>query len=500
MTDDLDALVDSLSEEQMQDLIESFTPRIVEPYFRQTPTPVQQLALSLPAKELFFGGSGGGGKSSWLLMAALQYIDVPGYSALILRRTWPDLNAPQAILDRFKEWMAPFVGNGEGDVKMRDQGRLWIFPSGAKISFGYLQREDQKYKFAGGEYQFIAWDELTHFEENSYSFLFSRLRKPSLPCLSCQKPLEQRRSTIGKIYYQHVKGQNGCAYPLPDPQKLNMYEPAPDGTTVFDVPLRMFSASNPGGLGHSWVKRRLVEGNVKEDQEPPVFIPASLQDNPYLNAEEYVNSLQNLSTVEKARMLAGDWDVMPDGGMFDRGNFNVLKGADAVHPDDCKQLVRSWDLAASENNDSDWTVGALCGITPDGRWVILDLKRVRYLPHKVEALVKKTAREDGNHVRIIMEQEPGSSGKGIISHYARKVLPGYMFKGQRPTGSKETRAEIVASQSGVGNLYMNESVTWNTDLLDEFASFPHSAHDDIVDAVSGGFNFLHGGSRVRILA
>src|SRR5260221_539230 len=82
--------------QQMEKLLQ---PRLNK-YIPHQPTSKQAAALLIDDLELMWGGSAGGGKSDWLLMAALQYVEEPGYNALILRRTYSDLALPGAIMDR----------------------------------------------------------------------------------------------------------------------------------------------------------------------------------------------------------------------------------------------------------------------------------------------------------------------------------------------------------------------------------------------------------------
>ena len=70
-----------------------------------SPTPKQQQFLDCRAREVFYGGAAGGGKTDALLMAALAFVDVPGYRALLFRRTFADLNLPGALMDRAREWL-----------------------------------------------------------------------------------------------------------------------------------------------------------------------------------------------------------------------------------------------------------------------------------------------------------------------------------------------------------------------------------------------------------
>lgn len=482
-------LVESLSPKEKEQIGKLFRPRIVDPYFRQIPHPVQQVALSLKAEELLYGGAAGGGKSSYMLMSALQYVDVPGYSALILRRTWPDLNAPEAILDRMKKWMAGLP------VKMRDQGRQWEFPSGATIQFGYIQRDDAKYKFQGAEYQYIGYDELTQFEQSVYTWMFSRVRKPQVSCLSCSTALTRVRRKGVDPYFVHAEKNTGCPAPLPDPMVLDRYKPSPDGLTVFDIPLRVRGCSNPGGKGHQWVKEHFVSPPPGH-QNPGVFIPASIVDNPTINRGEYEKMLEFLTPVDRERMLNGDWNVLDKGALFNRGDFQMLDQPPAES--EIRHKVRCWDLAATTTKKSDWTVGALVSVDKRNRWIIEDIVRFQARPGEVEDRILATAEADGIHVKILMEQEPGSAGVNTIDNYRRNVLQGYQFTGERSTGNKEVRANAFAGQVQGQNVYLVKGA-WNVNFLDEAQLFPDGAHDDQVDAVAAGFNRIAVRKKVRIL-
>jgi phage terminase large subunit-like protein len=148
--------------------------------------------LAYDGRECLYGGSAGGGKSIGALMAASQYVHVPGYHALIVRKTYKQLAKAESILNVSKEWWF-------GKVKWNGDDYRWTFPSGATIEFGHLDGPNDHLNFQGSVFHFIAPDELTQFpEESQYSFLFTRQRKP-----------------VG-----------------------------------YDVPIRMRPTSNPGGPGH----------------------------------------------------------------------------------------------------------------------------------------------------------------------------------------------------------------------------------------------------------
>jgi hypothetical protein len=195
----------------------------------------------------------------------LQYVEVPGYTALMLRRTYADLALPGALMDRAADWLRPTA------ARWREAEKTWVFPSGATLTFGYLENEAQKYRYQGAELQGIFVDELSQWSESAYRYLFSRLRR--------------------------LEGS--------------------------EVPIRMRAASNPGA---DWVKQRfIVEGKVAGR----VFIPARLQDNPHLDQEQYQRTLQNLDPITRKQLLEGDWDVRPEGALFKREWFEIVKAGPA---------------------------------------------------------------------------------------------------------------------------------------------------------------------------
>jgi hypothetical protein len=258
-------------------------------YSPHKPEPPQHAYLWLNRLEALSGGAAGGGKSDALLMAALQYVDVPGYAAILFRRTFTDLALPGGLIPRSLEWLAGT------DAKWNEVRNRWTFPSGATLSFGYLQTSNHRYRYGSSEFQFVGFDELTEFPEDDYTFLFSRLRKPGYKCLRCGEQAPTDRAPCPKC--------GGTTFKDPGP--------------LARVPLRMRGATNPGGRGHAWVKRRFITKRPRPDdpEDTPakcrrrVFIPARLADNPHIDHASYVEALGNLTREDRARLLGGDWDV-----------------------------------------------------------------------------------------------------------------------------------------------------------------------------------------------
>ena len=207
------------SNQEMADRIVRTVARVrSSEYIQGEPSAKQWAFLADVHEEVLFGGAAGGGKSWALLAAALMYVDVPGYSAVLIRRSIPDLSQPGGLIPMSHEWLQGTEAKW-GAVK-----KQWTFPSGATLNFGHLEREEDMYKYQGGEYDFVGFDEVTQIPEVPYTYLFSRMR------------------------------QSG--------------ELAQAG-----VPLRMRCSANPGGKYHEWVKDRFM----KSVQPRPVLHPQHVQ-------------------------------------------------------------------------------------------------------------------------------------------------------------------------------------------------------------------------------
>ena len=220
-------------------------------------------------------------------------------------------------------------------------------------------------------------------------------------------------------------------------------------------------------------------------------MPARLIDNPFVNREQYMETLAHLPRAERERLLHGDWDVPDDGELFQREWFTIIERRELPEK---THAVRFWDLAATEpgpaNPDPDYTVGLRLELDPkSGVYYLTDLVRVRKSPGAIERLVVDVARRDGQTVAIRIEQEPGASGTALADRYTRDLLRGYRVKPIRATGTKETRATVVAAAAENGLVRIVAGP--HTDaFLDELTAFPHGAHDDCVDALAGAHQAL----------
>lgn len=403
----------------------ALTPRINK-YHKQNPdTPhkniKQRVFMCLPVKEALFGGAAGPGKSSALLMDALQYVDIPGYNAIILRKSYSDLSKPGALMDRAMDWLK------ETDAKWNEQKHLWRFPSGASLSFGFIDNVNDKYKYQSSEFQFIGFDELTQFREEDYRYMFSRLRR--------------------------LQGVN--------------------------IPTRMRSASNPGGIGHAWVKQRFITEGTKLGR---VFLPASLYDNPYLDHADYIASLSNLDPVTLEQLLTGNWDAIPAIGFIQKHWFNIVKNGPVGFG---LRWIRFWDFANKIKIENDNTAGALTTATPnDGHFYIKNIECGKWEAPDAIEIVYQTACMDPEGTEIYIEDT--ANGTAIAQTIMRQArFRRFKIQTVPVSLNKQTRAAGWVSRARAGFVNLIEG-TWIGEFLDECVAFGQKkAHDDRIDAVSG---------------
>ena len=226
--------------------------------------------LAAGEKDVLYGGAAGGGKSFAMIVDPLRYCHKKAHRALILRRSMPEL---REMIDKSRElYPQAFPG-----AKFREVEKLWNFPSGAKVEFGFLERDADVYRYQGQAYSWIGFDEITHLPtEFSWNYLASRLR-----------------------------------------------------TTDPEIETYLRCTANPGGVGATWVKRRYIEPSESNtsftgtDGLTRKFIPAKLADNPYLaNDGVYEQMLKSLPPIQRRQLLEGNWEVA-EGAAFVEFDPNV---------------------------------------------------------------------------------------------------------------------------------------------------------------------------------
>lgn len=223
--------------------------------------------------ELLYGGAAGGGKSMATIMDALMYaMEYPNSRQIIFRRTYPDLQ--RSIVAETLKYYPKELG------KYNNQAHEWRFINGSVIELAYWDNDANYMNYQGAAYDVIRWEELTQFEEKWYTYMLSRCR----------------------------------------------------GVTPY--PRMVKSTTNPGGVGHSWVKKRFVDVGPSEQihfvsktddngnqlyhpktgdalYNRVMFVPATIYDNAALmeNDPDYLVRLMSLPDQDRKQLLEGDWDT-----------------------------------------------------------------------------------------------------------------------------------------------------------------------------------------------
>ncbi len=253
--------------------------------------------LAASEREVFYGGARGGGKSYAMLVDPLRYCDKTHHRALLLRRTMPELR--DLITHSQRLYNRAFPG-----AKWREQEKEWRFPSGAKIEFGYAENMTDALRYQGQSYTWIGIDELPQYPSpDIYNFLRSSLRSVDI-----------------------------------------------------GIPVYMRATGNPGNVGSQWVREMFVNPAVPNstfnlEVNTPTgakvstrrFIPAKLQDNPYLTqTDDYYAMLASLPEVQRKQFLEGDWDAFEDSAFPE---FNK-----SIHVVDPFEMPKGWQKFRS----ADW--------------------------------------------------------------------------------------------------------------------------------------------------
>lgn len=195
---------------------------------------------------------------------------------------------------------------------------------------------------------------------------------------------------------------------------------------------------------------------------------------------------KTLSSHGGSYAVAGQLQQRPaprGGGMFKKSDFVIVPEGPPV-----ARRVRAWDLAASKDRYSAYTVGVRMAIAPDGRTYIEDVRRKRLTPAEVEATILATAQHDGTSIPISMPQDPGQAGLAQKAALAR-LLAGFVARFSPESGAKEDRALPLAAQAEAGNLYLVKA-PWNDAFIDEATKFPNGEWKDQVDAASRAYSEL----------
>lgn len=381
--------------------------------------------------EALYGGAAGGGKSEALVLEALRQVAVPTYRALILRKTYPELSE---LVDRAHRYYPAAVPGAQWSEARHE----WRFPSGAKIYFGAMQHPNDRFKYQGRAYDYIAFDELTHFTQDEYMYLLSRNRASG------------------------------------------------SGTRVY-----MRASANPGGIGHGWVKARfltpappmqtiwepvslrLPDGTVQETRRSRVFVPSTVFDNQILlqNDPAYAARLAALPEADKRALLYGDWDAFA-GQVFSEWRSDAAHYADRRHTHVIDpfpvpkhwRIVRGFDFGYSRPFSVGWWA-----VSPDNiLYRIRELygctgtpnQGLRWEPARIAREIRAVERDDpnikGHTVRGVADPSifDQSRGESVAEMMEREGIFFDPADNARIAGKMQLHHRLAFDANGVPGLYV----------------------------------------------
>ena len=434
------------------------------------PQPRQEQFLSTPADIAIYGGAAGGGKTWSLLLEPLRHKENKDFGAVIFRRTIPEITNEGGLWDE-AERIYPLL-----EAESNQNDKQYTFPAGSRVSFAHMQHEKDKLSWKSAQIPLIEFDQLETFTASQFFYMLSR-----------------NRSMCGVRPYVRASAN-------PEPGWLADFLSWWIDDAGWAIPersgvIRWMVRENDVAY---WADspEELKEAHPDSTPKSVTFILSTIYDNQaLLDADPgYLANLQALDNVERQRLLGdgkrgGNWLIKPAAGkVFNKAWFEIVDAVPAGG-----QVVRFWDLAATEKKTADYTASCK-GKKVNGIVYIMDATAEQIDPARTDATMLNVAKQDGKDVSIRFEQEGGASGKRDAVHIVTG-LSGFDARGIRPQGDKITRAKPLAAQAFAGNVKLLRG-SWNERWLNHMHGQPDLDHDDEMDAASGMYVEMDGAVEV----
>lgn len=417
------------------------------PFIPTVPTLKQLRFLARPEREVFFGGSAGPGKSEGLLMAALMYVELPDYAAILFRRTFADLALEGALMDRARDWL-----HGTA-AKWRANEKRWEFPSGSTLTFGYMDGPNDWRRYDSAEFQAVLFDEASQFRPHDINAMQGRLRRP----------------------------------------------------TGSHIPIRLRLGSNPGGEAHDFLGDRYV--HPEEDNPERAFVPALFEDNPYLDIEEYGKTLESLKDIDPIlyrQRRYGEW-ILDEADTIFQGKWWGAKERPRVRYDIDDNAVRNrvferylfFDTPFKDKESSSYAACVVLEVMAGSYRVNLrHATREKLQVPDLEPWITQLAHEwnhDGLLANVVIEDR--ASGIGLVQTFERVVGDEVadLIVGFAPPGSKDEKCRQAAIYCRLGLVpipYPSENAGWLSMFMKELLKVPNSDYRDLSDAFALGCLYL----------
>lgn len=429
----------------------------------------QSKFLKSSADICIYGGAAGSGKTYAILLEPIYHLHNKNFGAVIFRRNSTMVRNQGGLWDTSMSLYPMIKGIS---AKPKETTLEWNFSSGSTIKFAHLQYESDVLSWQGAQIPLIIFDELTHFTKSQFWYMLSR-----------------NRSTCGvKPYIRATTNPDSTSWVR---QLIDWYINPDTGLAIPERSgVKRYLINRSDELIWADTREELIDRFPDCLPKSFTFISASIYDNQKLLEADpgYLANLHALPLVERERLLNGNWNIKPASGLYFKGYY--FEVVDAVPAQ--TQKVRYWDRASTkktDSNDPDYTVGLKIEKDSNNILYITDMIRVQESPLGVQTIIKNTATLDGVNTKIGIEEDPGQAGVSEAQHLTR-VLQGFNVKRNRVTKDKVTRSLPASAQAEAGNIKILRA-PWNESFLKELENFPQGAHDDIVDAFSGGFMMIN---------
>ena len=410
--------------------------------------PKQRQFMDTVVKYRLFGGAAGGGKSHAMRMEAVkQCLAAPGVRGLVLRRTYPEIE--ENMINPLLEELDPSL------YEYNATKHIMTFYNGSTIRFGYCQRKSDIRRYHGLQYDFVCIEELTDWTEDEFKMLRRVLR-------SAKKGIRPN----------------------------------------------FFASTNPGGIGHGWVKRLWIDRKFKKTENPEeyAFIPSRVYDNPTLieSDPEYIKILEDMPEKQRKALLFGDWNVF-EGQFFTEWNDDVHVCSPFVPLIGIKKRIICLDYGSVKPCAVYWMA-----LTNDDRIIVY---RELYAPFRyeqlAEAIVEHTSEEEWRDLKHVIvdpsicgkkNEETGSTGKGVLEKTFRKrgrrlrVLPG---NNRRIDGWNAMHKWLEPMQDPNDKETLYSPMVFTSNCSEAIRTLPELVHDDtdVEDVNTKGED--HAGDAIR---
>ena len=371
--------------------------------------------LSAGEREVLYGGSAGGGKSYAMLADPVRYFSNPNFRGLLVRRTTEELRELISVSKQLYPQAVP-------DIKFLERDKTWVAPSGATLWLSYLDRDDDVTRYQGQAFSWIGFDELTQWP-TPYPFDYMRSR------------LRTTRESGLELYQRATTNPGGPGHSW---VKKMFVDPAPHGESFWATDIET-------GRPLLWPKGHSQEGQPLFKRR---FIPATLFDNPYL-AEDgmYEANLLSLPENQRRQLLEGNWDVS-EGAAFPEWN----RATHVVEPYD---IPTGW----TKFRACDYGYGSHTGVlwfavAPDEQLIVYrELYVSKVLATDLADLVLEAEQEDGKIRYGVLDSslwhKRGDTGPSLAEQMIIKGCrwrPSDRSRGSRVAGKNEIHRRLQVDE------------------------------------------------------